>query len=118
MRKRARLVNAWTTNHAGVVLIILALVSAFQLSYFSYHNRQVSSCQSRYNIAMAETLQTRSHYADQDRESLVTFIHRVSEAKSRTESRDALNDYLSTQERIDRERRSNPLPKLPPGKCS
>lgn len=118
MRKRARMVNNWTTGHAGVVLIILALASAFQLAYFSWDNRQRSNCQTQYNTTMAATLQERSRYSDQDRESLVTFVRRISEAKTRQESREALSDYLATQERIDRDRKSNPLPKLPEGHCS
>lgn len=111
------MVNSKVTKNAGWVLIILALVSAFQLAYFSWDNRQRSNCQVKYNSAMAEALQRRSQYADQDRESLVEFVRKVSQANTREKSRDALRNYLTTQERIDRERQANPLPHLPEGRC-
>lgn len=112
------MVNRAVTDHAGVVLIILALVSAFQLAYFSWQNRQNTNCQTRYNIALANNLQVRSEYTDRDRASLVTFIRRISEAKTREESRASLNDYLAEQNAIETERAKHPIPKLPPGKCS
>lgn len=117
MRTRATATNRWVQMHSGLIVIAVALVMASVLSWSSYRNRQNSDCQTRYNLAVSKALRERSAYAEQDRQSLVTFVQRISRATTRQASRDALDDYLTTQAQIDVQRRANPIPLLDPGRC-
>lgn len=118
MRRRARIVDNWLARHVGPIVLILALLGGIQLVYFSYKNRQVTSCQANYNLAVSKAIRERAKYADQDRQSLVTFVREVSAAKSRAESRASLVKYLQTQDEIDVARKQHPIPNLPAGRCS
>lgn len=122
--RRARASN-WLTNRLGAIVLVLALLTVGQLTWFSYDNRQkasddrkITECQSRYNRAVSVAIQQRSQYSDEDRESLVTFIRKVSTAKTREQSRDALNEYLRRQDEITDARQRHPIPKLPAGECT
>ena len=121
--RRAR-VDHWLTDRIGAVILALALLTALYLAYNSYQDRQDASedrrradCQSNYNQAVSVSIRERSKYADEDRESLVTFIRKVSTAKTREESRDALSEYLKRQDEISDARKRHPVPALPPGRC-
>lgn len=121
--RRARASN-WLSDRLGLAVMVLALLTVVQLAWFSYDNRQqvnhdrkVTECQSKYNGAVSHSIQQRSQYSDEDRESLVTFIREISSAKTREQSRDALNEYLQRQDEITDARKRHPIPKLPAGEC-
>lgn len=122
--RRARASN-WLTDRLGAVVLVLALLTVGQLTWFSYdnrqqvnHDRQITECQSAYNRAVSIAIQQRSQYSDEDRDSLVTFIREISTAKTREASRDALSKYLKRQDEITDARQRHPIPKLPAGECT
>lgn len=105
-------------RYIGWIVMILALLSVFQLAYFSWDNRSRTQCQTRYNVALADALRIRAQYAEQDRRNNVEFVRARGEAKTPEAARKALSEYLATQESIERARQENPIPELPPGRCS
>lgn len=117
MRHRAR-VDDWIINRIGVTILALALLSVGILAWTSYDNRTKTGCQVEYNQAVSTAIRERSKYADEDRKNLVEFIRKISLAKTREASRDALNEYLQRQDDISRARTQHPVPSLPPGECS
>lgn len=97
--------------------MVLALVSLLQIGWFSYKSRQISNCQTAYNFNVAQVVDLRSQFADRDRNSLTSFIRTVAQAKTREESKAALDKYLATQDELEKQRDEHPIPKLPPGRC-
>lgn len=98
-------------------VLILAAGMAIQVAYFSNEDRQITRCQARYNISVAETTQKRAQIAEQDRDNLTDFVRRVSTAKTQEDFRDALNTYLTTQDSLDKQRSRNPIPTLEARNC-
>lgn len=125
MRKRARIVDEWVTRKIRLIILILALLTVGQMAYFSYQSRtdsdnrnKVTQCQVDYNRAVSAAVKARAIYSQQDRDSLVAFVREVATAKTRAQSRASLEKYLRTQDEIDRNRQSHPIPDPPAGKCS
>lgn len=102
-----------------MTVVLVTLVSAAQLAWFSYQQRRTTSCQADYNQAFIQALRVRASIADSDRESLAVMVRAITEAKSGEESRKALDDYLATKARNDAERSQAPLPedKFPTDHC-
>lgn len=113
MSIRARIRHNWLSW----AVLILALASAIQLAWFSRENVKITSCQTRYNQALAQALRERSQIATDDRTNMTRLVRTITTGKTREERTGALRTYLSTQERLDADRNSQPLPNLPPGKC-
>lgn len=117
MRQRARTTHHWIQRNSGWAVIVLALVMASVLSWTSYQNRKVSTCQASYNQDVSQVFSERAQYADEDRKSLVEFVTQVQRGKSPEERTGALNEYLNTMQEIDERRKANPVPTLSPGRC-
>ena len=104
----------------------------------SLHAQQVTSCQVRYNEALARITVIRARLNDEDRnavkslnEDTAQFIFGVAvptpnltqqQKVTRFENliaiyRRAVSDYSRVETRIDQERGANPVPGLPPGAC-
>lgn len=94
-------------RHRGLALfvVLVTLVSAAQLAWFSYQQRQTTSCQAKYNQAFINALRVRTSISNDDRESLARMIEAIVNSTSPEENRKAFADYLATKARNDEERK-------------
>lgn len=97
----------------SVLVIVLTLVMAGQLAWFSYEQRQTTECQARHNQQFIDAIRVRSALADQDRTNLGNLVTAITGATNSTESRAALQKYVETKARIDAEREQAQWPALP-----
>lgn len=104
--------NQRLQRYSGIVLLVLALLSVGQGVYFTYQNRQITSCQADYNQQFAAQLAARSEISESDRESLAELFDTWL-TKDPKNARQALEDYIKTKERNDEQRKKHPLPELP-----
>jgi hypothetical protein len=95
-----------------IVLIIVAVLTLGQTAYVSVKSRDEARCQTRINEKFLAVLQDRSATNDADRENVSRMVSDVVNAKSRAETRRALDRYLAEKHRIDAQRRNLPYPNL------
>lgn len=101
----------------GLFLVFIALAAVAQNFYFQQHQRQITNCQTRYNVAFQTILKERSSIADRDKDNLSTFINSLGTTKSQAESRKAFERYVTINNELDKERRSTKYPELPGKEC-
>lgn len=95
-----------------ITLIILAVLSLGSTVFYISDQRAKTECQANFNKQFIQQLTERGAISDSDRSSLATLVKDVINAKTRDESRAALEAYLDTKEKNDAERRAHPLPTL------
>jgi len=102
----------------GAVVILLALFSVAQGSYFAFENSRTAECQARFNDDFARVTTQRAVWADEDRRSLTKMLNEILAAKEGTSAgRDSVNLYLATINRNEKLRQENPLPNLEDRRC-
>jgi hypothetical protein len=100
----------------GIVVIILALFTVTQGSYYAYETNKKSECQAQYNADFARVIGLRAKWSDEDKKA-ETKLWRDFLAAKPGQSRKILQTYLDATERTDKLRAENPLPKLEDRNC-
>lgn len=97
----------------GAILIFIALVSQAQSLWFQRHQRDVTSCQVRYNERFNSTLQERTDIANRDRKNINDMIAGVMALTpgDRERGRQILQTYLDNNKKLDTERRDSRYPR-------
>lgn len=101
----------------GLLLVCLAIVLGAQNVHQAATERQRAACQAQVNNAFAKITLLRGRLADQDRQANRTLLEAVARATDRTQIRNAEHAYLTTQHRLDIQRKQNPYPQLPAQRC-
>lgn len=99
---------------AGLILIVLALVTSVITIVTATRQHHLAECQAEYNVRFAEALRARQAATDSDRDALDAMIFTVTTAKDRDTVRNALDTYVSTRRRADAYRAAHPLPEPVP----
>lgn len=100
----------------GIVVIILAIFTVVQGSYFAYENNQKSECQAQFNADFAKVLGLRAQWANEDKNAEIKLFTDLLAAKPGG-GRVILQKYLEVTARTDKLRAENPLPKLEDRNC-
>jgi hypothetical protein len=100
----------------GFVVVILAVFTVLQGSYFTYESNKKAQCQAQFNEDFRVVLQKRAQWADEDKQALTKLLSDLLVAKQNT-GRTVLEDYLAATARNDKLRKENPLPKLEDRDC-
>lgn len=95
-----------------IVLVIVAILTILQGAYFSYRSREEARCQTRINEKFLAVLKDRSDTNEADRKNISTMVEKVVNAKTREDTRQALDRYLAEKQRIDAQRKNLPYPDL------
>lgn len=101
----------------GLFLIFIALAAVAQNFTFQRHQREVTNCQTKYNVAFQTILSERSKINDKDKDNLSYLINGLVTAKSKKDSRDIFNNYVAVNKELDKERISYKYPALPQKDC-
>lgn len=104
----------------GAFLVILAIASIVQISYFQQEQatqsrelRNVSDCQYRVNKALLDALASRQDPSKDKDQALTDMVLAVLNAKSREDSRKALKDFIAATDKLNATRTANPYPTVP-----
>lgn len=100
----------------GWVVVLLAVVSVLQGSYYTWQNQKVAQCQASYNADFAKVLRLRAQWADEDKKAESKLFSDFLGAKPGT-GRNILQEYLDVTNRTDKLRQETPLPKLEDRDC-
>ena len=100
----------------GYVVIVLAVFSVLQGSYYAYQTSQTSSCQAQFNADFAVVVAKRAQWANEDKAAETKLWKDFLSAKP-GEPREILAAYLQATARTDALRAENPLPKLEDRDC-
>jgi DMSO reductase anchor subunit len=100
----------------GLVLVLAAMITLAQTTYYQRHQRTVTACQANYNTGFRVILTQRSAIADADRANLARLVKEVNTARTRQASAAALRRFLHTNEELTRQRARLKPPVLP-DKC-
>jgi hypothetical protein len=100
----------------GFIVVILAVFTVLQGSYFTYENKKQAQCQAQYNSDFAAVVRKRAQWADEDKQAELKLFRDLLGAKPGTGAK-ILQDYLETTSRTDKLRQENPLPKLEDRDC-
>lgn len=101
----------------GWIVIILALFTVAQGSYYAYDRNQITQCQAKFNADFAATVAKRAQWADEDKQAELKLWRDFLASKKPGENRLILQHYLDTTARTDKLRQENPLPKLEDRNC-
>ena len=101
----------------GLGLILIGLVAVAQNLYFQKHQRQITNCQTKYNVAFQTILTERANISDRDKDNLSYLINGIVTAKSKEDSKKIFNKYVVVNKQLDEERKSYKYPTLPRKDC-
>lgn len=101
----------------GLSLILVGLVAVAQNLVFQKHQRQITDCQTKYNVAFQTILKQRSSISDRDKDNLSFLMNAIGTSKSKEDSRKAFEKYVATNNELDNERRHTKYPILPKEGC-
>lgn len=113
VRRRERLL--------GIGLVICGLLVAVS-TYLNdkrddRQDRQFQDCITSVVGELTDSLTARSNLTEPDAKSVRVLISDLLKARSEADSRKAINEYNTTQERLAGVRKSNPIPPFPDGTC-
>lgn len=104
----------------GGLLILLAIGSVLQISYFQYEQAQqsdklstITDCQYRVNKALIQVLSARQDPSQTKDDALVVMVKAVLNAKSPEAGRKALVDFIDATNNLNKARQDNPYPSIP-----
>lgn len=100
----------------GFIVVLLALFSVAQGSFYAYESEKKSACQAQFNNDFARVATARSQWADDDKKALNKMLSDLLSAKP-GQGRTILEKYIEATERTDKLRAENPLPKLEDRDC-
>jgi hypothetical protein len=100
----------------GVVILILAMFTVVQGTYYTHESRKKSACQAQYNADFSKALRLRAQWSSEDRAAEIQLWKNFLAAKP-GEGRAILQKYLDSVARTDKLRAENPLPKLEDRDC-
>lgn len=101
----------------GIVVIVLAIFTVAQGSYYAYENNKKSSCQAQFNSDFAKVIALRSQWANEDKAAEIKLWRDFLTTTQPAQSRKILEAYLEATTRTDKLRAENPLPKLEDRNC-
>jgi hypothetical protein len=104
-----RVRNFLTTARFEAIMRLIVVLSITMSLVASYQVLKLNTC-------LAKSLQTRDAAAQADRAVTDKLMLAVSTAKSAADTRAALDEYLSTRARTDKERAAHPYP-VPGSSC-
>ena len=96
----------------GVFLVLLASFTVLQSAYFTFQQREATSCLTEYNEDFAVVAQLRSDWVEEDRLALVEFFHTYDSGASERVRDQSFANLMRTFERNGEKRASTPLPAL------
>jgi hypothetical protein len=100
-----------------IVMVPSVLIGALGLLY-TVRVQGEFNCQARYNTAFQQRSIVLSQVAAEDRQNTVTLMRSVTQAKKPADVRAALDAYLTTNDRLERERDKHPFPQVPEQRCA
>lgn len=102
----------------GTVLIILGICMILQAWYFHHNDIIQKKCLADQITAVTKSYTARAKITQRDSEAKTKVIKEVAQAKTQEQVRSALNEFLTTQNQIDEDRKNHPVPPFPPGTCT
>lgn len=100
----------------GLVLAASMIALGFS-TVTGIQSRDFAKCQAQVYEQLVAAQNARAAAGAQDRNAIDRLIQDVSEAKTPTDSRTALQRYRDTRAAADAERQRNPLPEPPSKRC-
>jgi hypothetical protein len=104
----------------SALLLILAAASVVQLVYFQHEQAEqartlasATECQYQVNKVLLDVLKTRGVPQDEGNQRLVVMAESILNAKTREESRKAIEDFIVAMKKLNETRGNTPYPDIP-----
>lgn len=101
----------------GSLLIFLAICMLLQAWYFHSQDNDQKSCIAQQFHKSSVVQAARGKLVERDSAAKTEVIKEIAKAKTKEDVRNALDEYLVTQTKIDSDRKDHQIPPFPPGKC-
>lgn len=101
----------------GFIVVLLALFSVVQGSFYTYDTQKTSQCQAQFNADFAKVIGLRAQWADENSQALNKMLDGVLNGATPEIRRKFLVDYLNIIHANDAKRAATPLPKLEDRNC-
>jgi len=101
----------------GYSVMVASIFALLMAVYTSYRSAVYTHCQANVNEALVRAQTSRAAAAEQDRDAVDRLVTDVLNARSREDSRAALERYRATRAAADAERAKNPIPAPPSQTC-